>query len=256
MEPYSDNNDSLLQARELLARSQRVAAFSGAGLSAESGLATFRDPDPDALWSRFDPTELASVDAFEANPKRVLDWYNWRRSVLAGVRPNAAHRALAAQSRMIQITQNVDNLLEQAGAAPPQVYHLHGSILHDRCHNPGCEYRELVQLENPSPLRDCPRCGARLRPAVVWFGENLPEKTWYRAQQLCAALDCLLVVGTSATVYPAAGLITLARQYGSSVIVVDPNAGEAGDAADIYLAGVAGRILPPLLDGLDLASNP
>ena len=256
MEPYSDHNDSLLQARELLARSQRVAVFSGSGLSAESGLATFRDPDPDALWSRFDPTELASVDAFEAHPERVIDWYNWRRSVLAGVRPNAAHRALAAQSRIIQITQNVDNLLEQAGVAPRQVYHLHGSILHDRCHNPACEYRELIQLENPSPLRACPRCSARMRPAVVWFGENLPEQTWYRAQRLCIALDCLLVVGTSASVYPAASLITLARRHGSSVIVVDPNPGEAGGAADIHLAGVAGTILPSLLDGLDLASNP
>ena len=256
MEPYSDNNDSLLQARELLVRSQRVAAFSGAGLSAESGLATFRDPDPDALWSRFDPTELASVGAFEVHPERVIDWYNWRRSVLAGVRPNAAHLALAAQSRMIQVTQNVDNLLEQAGVVPRQVYLLHGSILHDRCHNPSCEYREPVQLENPSPLRACPRCGARLRPAVVWFGENLPEKTWHHAQQLCTALDCLLVVGTSASVYPAAGLITLARQHGSSVIVVDPNQGEAGGAADIHLAGQAGTILPSLLDGLDLASNP
>ena len=115
LEPYPDNNASLAQARDLLARSQRVAAFSGAGLSAESGLATFRDPDPDALWSRFDPTDLASVDGFEAHPERVIEWYNWRRSVLAGVRPNAAHLALAAQSRLIQVTQNVDNLLEQAG---------------------------------------------------------------------------------------------------------------------------------------------
>ena len=256
MESYPDNNASLAQARDLLARSQRVAAFSGAGLSAESGLATFRDPDPDALWSRFDPTELASVDGFEAHPERVIEWYKWRRSVLAGVRPNAAHLALAAQPRMIQVTQNVDNLLEQAGVAPRQVYHLHGSILHDRCHNPACEHRELVRLENPPPLRACPRCGARLRPAVVWFGENLPEETWHRAQQLCTALDCLLVVGTSASVYPAAGLITLARQHGSSVIVVDSNPGEVGGAADIHLAGEAGKILPLLLDGLDLASNP
>ncbi len=256
MELDPEKHASLLQARELLERSQRVAVFSGSGLSAESGLATFRNPDPDALWSRFDPTELASVGAFEAHPERVIDWYNWRRSVLAGVRPNAAHLALAAQPRMIQITQNVDNLLEQAGVAPQQVYHLHGSILHDRCHNPACEYRELVQLEKPSPLRACPRCGARLRPAVVWFGEILPEQTWYQAQRLCMTLDCLLVVGTSASVYPAASLITLARRHGSRIIVVDPNPRETDGAADIHLVGMAGEILPSLLDGLDLASTP
>jgi NAD-dependent deacetylase len=247
--------DRLAQARKLLEGCRRVAAFSGAGLSAESGLATFRDPDRDALWSRFDPTELASVAGFEQNPQRVIDWYNWRRRRYAGVEPNPAHRALASQRRMIQITQNVDNLLEQAGVAPQQVYHLHGSILYDRCHNPDCEQRELIDPARTQALRDCPLCGDRMRPAVVWFGENLPEATWMRAQELCMALDCLLVIGTSATVYPAAGLITLARRHGSRVIVVDPNPGAAGDLADVYLSGSAAEIMPPLLDGFDLASG-
>lgn len=252
----ADVHTGLRQARKLLARCERVAAFSGAGLSAESGLPTFRDPQTDALWSRFDPMELASVDAFEANPGRVIGWYNWRRSRYASVQPNAAHLALAAQPRMIQITQNVDHLLEQAGVAPEQVYHLHGSIWRDRCHNPGCEHIESIDVENPQALRSCPVCGDRMRPAVVWFGENLPQATWNRAQQLCMALDCLLVVGTSATVYPAAGLIELARRHHSAVIVVDPNPGAAGDIADVYLAGAAGEVLPALLDGFDLASNP
>ncbi|MCP4469455.1 MAG: NAD-dependent deacylase [Gammaproteobacteria bacterium] len=256
MEFDSELAGKLAQARALLARCQRVAAFSGAGLSAESGLSTFRDPDPDSLWSRFDPTELASVAGFEANPEGVIDWYNWRRRAHAGVQPNAAHRALASQPRMIQITQNVDNLLEQAGVASQQVYHLHGSILHDRCHNPGCTHRVAVELEAPSTSRACPRCGERMRPAVVWFGENLPQATWNRAQHLCMQLDCLLVVGTSATVYPAAGLIALARQHDSRVIVIDPSTGAAGEQADVYLAGQAGEVLPALLDGFDLASNP
>ena len=246
----------LAAARAILAGSHRVAAFSGAGLSAESGLATFRDPDTDALWSRFDPIELASVPGFEANPERVIDWYNWRRGRYAGVRPNAAHRALAAQARMIQITQNVDHLLEQAGVPAQQVYHLHGSILRDRCNNPGCEHSETIDPEIPLTLRACPRCGDRMRPAVVWFGENLPRATWDRAQGLCMALDCLLVIGTSATVYPAAGLIELARQYDSRVIVIDPNPGAAADAADVYLAAPAAAVLPALLEGFDLASNP
>ena len=242
------------RAREILAHSRRVAAFSGAGLSAESGLPTFRDSETDALWARYDPYELASADGFAANPGRVIDWYNWRRGRYAGVQPNAAHRALAAQARMIQITQNVDNLLEQAGAAPDRVYHLHGSILDDRCDNAACDYREPIDPAKPLPLRACPRCGDRMRPAVVWFGETLPEDAWRRAQSLCAALDCLLVVGTSATVYPAAGLIEVARHHGSRVIVVDPNPGAAGDLAEVYLRGAAGELLPLLLDGLDLGS--
>lgn len=248
--------DSRLQeAREILAASGRVAAFSGAGLSADSGLPTFRDAETDALWSRFDPIELASVEGYRANPQRVIDWYNWRRGRYATVRPNAAHLALATQPRMIQITQNVDNLLEQAGVEPARIYHLHGSILQDRCHNSACGHSEAVDPEKPMPLRDCPLCGDRMRPAVVWFGENLPEATWIRAQELCMALDCLLVIGTSATVYPAAGLITLARRHGSRVIVVDPNPGAAGDLADVYLSGFASEIMPPLLDGFDLASG-
>jgi len=240
----------LRAARELLAESRAVAAFSGAGLSAESGLSTFRDPDSDALWSRFDPAELASVAGFEANPERVIDWYNWRRARLAAVQPNAAHRALAAQPRMIQITQNVDHLLEQAGLAGRQVLHLHGSILDDRCLNPGCGYRERVDLESARRLRGCPRCGEPMPPAVVWFGENLPQATWMQAQRLCTKLDCLLVIGTSASVYPAAGLVELARASGSRIIVVDPNPGVASDAADIYLA----CILHQSVSCLDLTS--
>jgi NAD-dependent deacetylase len=244
----------LEKARDILARSQRVAAFSGAGLSAESGLSTFRDPEPDALWSRFDPTELASVTGFEENPQRVIDWYNWRRASYAAVHPNAAHRALAGQPRMIQVTQNVDHLLEQAGVPAQQVYHLHGSILHDRCHNSACDHREAVDLDSAQALRPCPRCGDAMRPAVVWFGENLPQQAWASAQNLCMALDCLLVIGTSATVYPAAGLVTLARQYGSRIIVIDTNPGAAGGIGDVFLAGPAGETLPRLLAGFDLAS--
>jgi len=243
------------QARRILNRCNRVAAFSGAGLSAESGLPTFRDSEPDALWSRYDPMELASVSGFEANPVRVIDWYNWRRANYAGVQPNAAHRALAAQSRMIQITQNVDDLLERAGVPRQQVYHLHGSILRDRCQNSACEYNERIDPASPQPLRSCPHCGAHMRPAVVWFGENLPQAIWDRAQGLCLALDCLLVIGTSATVYPAAGLIELARQCGSRVIVVNPDPRAAADGGDVYLAGSAAAVLPALLEGFDLASH-
>lgn len=247
-------DNDLESAREILATSARVAAFSGAGLSAESGLPTFRDSGTDALWSRYDPTELASLGGFEAHPQRVIDWYQWRRARYARVSPNPAHLALAAQPRMIQITQNVDDLLEQAGVAPERVYHLHGSIMYDRCHAPDCDFAERIDPEKSVGLRACPVCGDRLRPAVVWFGESLPEKVWREAQQLCLNLDCLLVIGTSATVYPAAGLIELARGRRSRVIVIDPNPGAAGKLADIYLRGNAAAVLPALLDGFDLAS--
>ena len=246
--------DRLEVARELLGRSRRTAVFSGAGLSAESGVSTFRDPAPDALWSRFDPTELASVEGFSVNPQRVIEWYNWRRARLAGVQPNAAHRALANQPGLIQITQNVDSLLEQAGVAAERVLHLHGSIQRDRCHNPSCGHAEPVDFAAPQPLRACPRCGDYLRPAVVWFGEPLPRQTWLRAEDLCRNLDCLLVVGTSAMVYPAAGLIELARAHGSRIVVVDPAAGAAGAQADIHLDAAAGEVLPALIAGLDLRS--
>jgi len=255
MNPDPALEPALARARDILAQSPRVAAFSGAGLSAESGLATFRDPDTDALWSRFDPTELASLEGFEANPGRVIDWYNWRRSKYAAVAPNAAHRALAAQTRMIQITQNVDHLLEQAGVAAERIYHLHGNMLYDRCHNRNCDHHERVDLDKPRQLRNCPRCGDYLRPAVVWFGESLPRETWVQAERLCRELDCLLVIGTSATVYPAAGLIDVVRQRQSRVIVIDPNPGAASDVADVHLAGPAAALLPALLEGFDLAST-
>ncbi len=244
----------IARARELLSASERTAAFSGAGLSAESGLATFRDAERDALWSRFDPTELASLQGFEANPRRVIDWYDWRRSQYAAVEPNDAHRALAAQAGMIQITQNVDHLLEMAGVAPERIHRLHGNILYDRCHDRSCDYRERVELRTPRGLRACPRCGEYLRPAVVWFGESLPQDTWLAAERLCGNLDCLLVIGTSATVYPAAGLIELARRHHSRVIVVDPRPGAASDLADVHVAGPAAQVLPALLDGFELAS--
>ena len=245
---------ALAAARELLSSCDTVAAFSGAGLSAESGLSTFRDPDADALWSRFDPTELASPQGFQANPERVIDWYNWRRAKLAAAEPNPAHRALAAQAGMIQVTQNVDNLLEQAGADPHNVYHLHGNLLQDCCHNPDCDRIENVDLSEPQPLRRCPDCGDYLRPAVVWFGESLPESTWGKAQALCVTVDCLLVIGTSATVYPAAGLVELARRGGSRIIVVDPNPYGADGGADLHIAAPAGEAVPRLLQDMQLTS--
>lgn len=245
----------LEQARQQLRQARSVACFSGAGLSAESGIATFRDTETHALWSRFDPMKLASPEGFAENPQRVIDWYNWRRQTLASTQPNPGHYALARQPGLIQITQNVDNLLEQAGCAPSQVIHLHGEIAYDRCHD-HCGYREAVDLSAPPSLRPCPRCAGWMRPDVVWFGETLPDTAWQQAESLASHCDCLLVIGTSASVYPAAGLIHLARRRGATTIVINTQASDASHLADIELICPAGQWLPALLDGLRLNPIP
>jgi NAD-dependent deacetylase len=236
----------LAAARAALASAERIAVFSGAGLSAESGIATFRGNDGHALWSRFNPMELASAAGFEENPTRVMEWYNWRRTLLAKAQPNAAHRALAEQPRLVQITQNVDDLLERAGVAERSILHVHGTIGKDRCHA-GCGYEEAIDLAAPPRLRACPQCGAYLRPAVVWFGERLPERVWSDAERICRVLECLIVVGTSATVYPAAGLIGLAAAAGSTLIFVNPEPAGSFRSGQIELIGPAGEWLPRLL---------
>jgi len=244
----------LLEARRALAESRSTAVFSGAGLSAESGIATFRGNDGHALWSKFNPLELASVAGFDENPARVIEWYNWRRTELAKARPNAAHTALAKHPGLVQITQNVDGLLERAGCPAAAVLHLHGTIGADRC-NAACGHEEAVDLAQPPPLRACPRCGAHLRPAVVWFGEALPPAVWNEAQRIAARLECLIVVGTSATVYPAAGLIEDAVAAGSTVISINTEPSASFAAEHIELVGAASVLLPQLVDGLALATS-
>jgi NAD-dependent deacetylase len=230
-------------ARRRLRPGRRITCFSGAGLSAESGVPTFRDAAEDALWRRYDPMRLASPEGFAADPMTVIDWYAWRRRAVAAAEPNAAHRALAGRTDIAQVTQNVDDLLERAGAQV--VTHLHGTITRDRCHA-GCGHSERIDLAAPPALRACPRCGAPLRPAVVWFGEALQTEDLQRAVERCQC-DVLLVVGTSATVHPAAGLIDVARSAGAEIVIVNTAPSEASDRADLELLGPAGAILPAIL---------
>lgn len=230
-------------ARSALTRAQRPVSFSGAGLSAESGVSTFRDAQT-GLWAKYDPMRLASREGFAAEPQLVIDWYNWRRRMVASAGPNPAHRALARRTDIAHISQNVDDLLERAGAA--NVVRLHGSLARDRC-NGACGYGEHVDLADPKTLRACPTCGASLRPDVVWFGESLPAAEWTRAEALAASADVFLVIGTSAAVYPAAGLIWTARNAGAFLIVVNTEPSEAGSAADVELIGPAGRLVPEIL---------
>ncbi len=230
-------------ARGILEQARRVVTFSGAGLSAESGVPTFRDAQ-EGLWAKFDPMMLASPEGFAAEPKLVIDWYASRRRAIADAQPNPAHRALARCRDWIHVTQNVDDLLQRCGAQ--QVLRLHGRIDADRCHA-GCGYHEIVDMTDPPPLRACPVCGDRLRPDVVWFGEALPSETWGAAQLACGGCDVLLVIGTSAVVYPAAGLIGLAASAGARIIVVNTEPSDASELADLELLGRAGDIVPRLL---------
>jgi NAD-dependent deacetylase len=229
-------------ARRIIQEAQRVVSFSGAGLSAESGVGTFRDAG--GHWAKHDPTRLASPQGFEQDPELVINWYADRRRQMAQAQPNAAHVVLAGRRDIVHITQNVDDLLERAGAR--DVIHLHGTIGSDRC-NGNCGYREMIDLADPPLLRACPRCGDRLRPDVVWFGEMLPPEAWDAAQRACRESDVLLVIGTSAVVYPAAGLIGLAGSFGSRIIIVNKDSTGASDLADVELLGQAGEVVPKLL---------
>jgi NAD-dependent deacetylase len=245
------DSDLIELAVKKIANACQPVSFSGAGLSAESGIATFRDrADEGALWSKFDPQKLASQDGFRTAPETVIDWYNWRRKTLADATPNQAHRSLAGLQGWTHITQNVDNLLEVAqqsvDAATSRVLHLHGTLLEDHC-NADCGYREAVDLHSPPMLRNCD-CGAFMRPSVVWFGESLPDRILQTAMEKSQMADLMLVVGTSAQVYPAAGLVDLAAGNGADIIVVNTEASSVTGAQVIELVGPAGELLPKLFE--------
>ena len=225
-----------------------VAVLTGAGISAESGVPTFRDPD--GLWQRFKPEELANVEAFLANPTLVQGWYAHRRQVVEEVRPNAGHEALAALERWVVgrggefllATQNVDGLHEQAGSR--RLVELHGSLRRSYCLDCHAEADATGLAEGPLT---CEACGGLVRPDVVWFGEMLPEEALAEATQAAALADVYLTVGTSAVVYPAAGLPQIARQSGAYVAEVNPEPSEIAWRLDEQVRGAAGAVLPDLV---------
>ena len=225
----------------------RIALLSGAGMSAESGVPTFRDAQT-GLWARFRPEELATEDAFRANPATVWDWYAMRRDMVAKVAPNAGHAAVAAfqqrhPHRLTVITQNVDGLHQRAGS--PGVLALHGSLLEDKWLDaPRACCLSQPPLEGRPPR--CVGCGNLRRPAVVWFGEMLPVAVLAAAEEAAQACDLMLVVGTSGVVYPAAGLARSAAAT-ARMVVVNPDASDLDDAAHAVLRGTAAALLPQLL---------
>jgi NAD-dependent deacetylase len=224
-----------------------VAALTGAGVSAESGVPTFRDAQT-GLWAQFDPLELATPGAFARNPKRVWDWYAMRRARVASVAPNPAHVALAALERHVPaftlITQNVDGLHQRAGSR--RVVELHGNITRVRCSREGTPAARWDDSDREEPPR-CAACGAYLRPDVVWFEEMLPEDALADAEDAASRCDVLLVVGTSAGVYPAAALPMQARRHGAQVVEVNTEVTPLSAQADFALRGKAGVVLPALV---------
>jgi len=234
------------QVRDWIRAARRVACMTGAGMSAESGVPTFRDAQT-GLWAQFDPQQLATEDAFRANPKMVWDWYAFRRDMIAKVEPNAGHRALAAfaqrhPQRLTLITQNVDGLHQRAGSN--DVLALHGNIFEDKWLDAPKACCKSQATAAGSPPR-CAACGNMRRPAVVWFGEILPLQTLEAAEAAARECDIMLVVGTSGVVYPAAGL---ARMAAGKVVIINPEPTELDDAADAVLRGKAAQLLPQLLE--------
>ena len=228
-----------------------IVALTGAGISAESGIPTFRGQG--GLWRTFSPEKLATPEAFARDPRLVWEWYDWRRSVIQRAAPNPGHLALAELERRVTdpgrrdaftlVTQNVDGLHDRAGSR--NIVKLHGDIWDVRCLDCGAVGRnEQVPL---APLPPKCKCGGRLRPGVVWFGEPLPEEAWQIACRASAQAGIFLVIGTSATVYPAAGLAQIACEAGASVAIINPDATPLDHLANWVLRGPSGEVLPRLL---------
>lgn len=239
--------ESLLQqAADFLGRTHNLAVLTGAGVSAESGVPTFRGEG--GLWRGHRAEEVATPEAFARDPQLVWDFYNYRREVLAKVEPNPAHRALVALEKRFEefalVTQNVDGLHRLAGSQ--HVIEVHGNIWRVRC--TGCHGVFDKTGEKLPEMPTCQRCGALVRPDVVWFGETLPETVWNHATAAVHACDCLLVVGTSAVVFPAAGLAELAHHHDARVIEVNLEVTPALRVADVSLQGKAGETLPVLVE--------
>jgi NAD-dependent deacetylase len=250
--PIDDPLDDLLaQAARWLHDAERVAVLTGAGISKESGVPTFRDTD--GLWEGHRVEDVATPEAFKRDPVLVWRFYNARRQNLRRIVPNPGHRALVELEarypgdRFTLVTQNVDNLHRLAGSR--RVFEIHGNLNRTRCTRCGdIETRDLAEDLGDQPL--CARCHGLLRPDIVWFHEMLPEDVWSAAAEAVESCRLLLVVGTSAAVYPAAGLIPAARAAGAKVVEVNPKPTDATGRCDLVLRGPSGLVLPRLVEHL------
>ena len=247
-------NPAITAAAQAIRASQRLVVLSGAGISKESGIPTFRDA-MHGLWSRYDPMQLATPRAFRRNPRLVWDWYQYRRGLLAEAVPNPGHYAIAQLEdllpHVVVITQNIDGFHQQAGST--DVIPVHGDIRRNKCFD-NCQGNptyvnidELVEWDQSAGPPRCPYCGAYVRPDVVWFEETLPADAIARAFDLCETADVLLVVGTSGVVQPVAHLPFVAAQNGARVIEVNPEQTPISRVVRWHLAGPSGEILPQVI---------
>lgn len=252
--------DNIRQVARLLTGAEKVCCLTGAGVSAESGIPTFRGHG--GLWEGRRPEEVATPEAFEADPEDVWRFYQWRRKKLAECKPNPGHHALARLEEMVPdftlVTQNIDSLHHQAGSR--HVVELHGNAWINRCtgqrrapDQPRCPETRATPEDGFDDIPYCPVCGSMMRPGVVWFGEMLPSEAF--AEAVTAARNCqvMLVAGTSAVVHPAASIATWAAETGAAVVEVNPDATPLSGSADHCLAGPSGEILPAIIEAMTKA---
>jgi NAD-dependent deacetylase len=235
---------------ERICDARAIVAFTGAGVSAESGVPTFRGTD--GIWSKLKPEELASMNAFMKNPAMVWEWYAHRKNIMSGIAPNPGHHALVRMERIAPsfavITQNIDNLHRRAGSR--RVYELHGNIERNYCMKCGTPYGSEFTVDTSGvPL--CPACGGLVRPDVVWFGEMLPEDEWDASVRATEGADLFMSIGTSAVVYPAASLPLIAKRSGAYLLEINPEPTPLTEQADEFLQGPSGVFLPLLADAME-----
>lgn len=240
--------ESMAAAARWVAAAENIMVLTGAGISAESGVPTFRDAQT-GFWAQYRPEDMASRPGYKANPARVWRWYEYRRELVAKVWPNAGHVALAAFEKIHKggftlVTQNVDGLHQRAGSS--DVLCLHGDLHAQAWLDTPRDCCDLDAAMPGSPPR-CGQCGNLVRPAVVWFGEALPLRTLGRAQRAAEHCDVMLVVGTAGAVYPAAGLARLASRVGAKVVIVNTGPSELDDTADLIVRCPASVALPWIL---------
>ncbi|WP_018296702.1 NAD-dependent protein deacylase [Corynebacterium lubricantis] len=251
----------MIQARDLVSRVTsragetpgKIEVFTGAGMSADSGIATYRDAHT-GVWENVDPQAMASIDAWARDPEPMWAWYLWRAGLAQRALPNAGHLALAewaqhADAQVTVTTQNIDNLHERAGST--DVVHLHGSLFSFRCSICSRPWKGEVEFPSEPVARltppTCPLCKNLVRPGVVWFGEGLPAKEWDEAESRMREADLVVIVGTSGVVYPAAGLPALAHDAGTPIIEVTPKRTDLSALATVVLEGTAAEVLPALV---------
>jgi NAD-dependent deacetylase len=242
------------QVVKAIQKSSSAAVLTGAGISAESGVPTFRGQQ--GLWKKFRPEQLATMEAFLADPAVVWEWYNWRRQLIAETKPNPGHYALKDMAELFEdftlITQNVDNLHRLAGST--RILELHGNIYRNKCADCGRPMTGEFEIV-PDTLPSCPVCRGRIRPDVVWFGEMLPEDVIEEAYLVSERVDVFFSVGTSALVHPAASLPLIAKRRGAILIEINPERTPLSDYADFSFQANSGEILPDLVNRLRAVSD-